>query len=78
MRRWHSILLLIAGIGLAYFAVDRGLLSSRAAGAAKDAAPAIPTPIIYIYLSKLTSLFRSPTLSENSSEAEIKRLRAAE
>jgi len=36
------------------------------------------TPIIYIYLSKLTSLFRSPTLSESSSEAEIKRLRAAE
>jgi multidrug efflux pump len=36
------------------------------------------TPIIYIYLSKLTSLFRSPALSESSSEAEIKRLRAAE
>jgi multidrug efflux pump len=36
------------------------------------------TPVIYIYLSKLTSLFRSPTRSESTSEAEIERLRAAE
>ena len=36
------------------------------------------TPIIYIYLSKLTSIFRSSARSESSSEAEIERLRAAE
>src|SRR5262245_30752433 len=42
MRRWRLILLLIAGIVLAYFAVDRGLLSSRSPGAAKETAPAIP------------------------------------
>src|SRR6266700_5954514 len=42
MRRWRLTLLLIAGIGLAYFSVERGPLSSRALGAAKDAVPAIP------------------------------------
>jgi len=36
------------------------------------------TPIIYIYLSKLASIFRSTARSESSSEAEIERLRAAE
>src|SRR5205807_1816291 len=35
------------------------------------------TPVIYIYLSKLKSLFRSRS-SERTSEAEIERLRAAE
>jgi membrane fusion protein, multidrug efflux system len=42
MRRWRLVLLLLGGIGLAYFAVERGLLSSRAPGASKEAAPAIP------------------------------------
>src|SRR5205809_646538 len=42
MRRSRLVLLLIAGIGLTYFAVERGPLSSRAPGAAKDAVPAIP------------------------------------
>jgi len=42
MRRWRLALLLVAGMGLAYFAVERGLLSSRAPGASKEAAPAIP------------------------------------
>jgi membrane fusion protein, multidrug efflux system len=42
MQRRRLILLLIAGIGLAYFAVERGLLSSRPPGAPKDAVPAIP------------------------------------
>jgi len=42
MRRWRLVLLLMAGIGLTYFAVERGLLSSRAPGASKEAAPAIP------------------------------------
>src|SRR5438105_14249626 len=36
---------------------------------------AVNEPIIYIYLSKLTSLFRSPTLSTNSFEAEAFRYR---
>jgi len=36
------------------------------------------TPIIYIYLSKLTSLFRLRTLSESQSKAEAQQLRAAE
>ena len=42
------------------------------------------TPVIYIYLSKLKSLFRSPGRSENKlstgpeSDAELKRLHAAE
>jgi len=42
MQRWRLVVLFIAGIGLTYFAVERGLLSSRAPGAPKDSAPAIP------------------------------------
>jgi len=42
MRRWRLLLLLMAGIGLAYFAVERGQLTSRAPGASKEAAPPIP------------------------------------
>jgi multidrug efflux system membrane fusion protein len=43
MRKWRSVLLvLVAGLGLAYLGFDRGLLSSRTSGAVKPAVAGIP------------------------------------